>query len=340
MAGEKVTATQVAERAGVSQSAVSRVFTPGASVSRKTAEKVRKVADEMGYRPNVLARSLITGRSRIIGVVVAYFENQFYPDAVEKLSNALQREGYHVLIFMASQTAGNIDGVLDEIIDYQVDGLIMASVAMSSELAERCEAAGIPVVLFNRSQDGDRVSAVTSNNVAGGRKMAEFLLAGGHRRIAHIAGWEGASTQRDRERGFVEGLRAAGQDLFDRTVGDFHFDSTMQAARDMFAKDQKPDAVFVANDHMAFAVMDVVRTEFGLRVPEDVSIVGYDDVPIAAWPSYDLTTIRQRSNIMVEETIDLLLTQIEDVGAAPRHIAVDGPLIVRSSARKPEGWNK
>ena len=147
MAGEKVTATQVAERAGVSQSAVSRVFTPGASVSRKTAEKVRKVAEEMGYRPNVLARSLITGRSRIIGVVVAYFENQFYPDAVEKLSNALQREGYHVLIFMASQTAGNIDGVLDEIIDYQVDGLIMASVAMSSELAERCEAAGIPVGL-------------------------------------------------------------------------------------------------------------------------------------------------------------------------------------------------
>ncbi len=340
MAGEKVTATQVAERAGVSQSAVSRVFTPGASVSRKTAEKVRKVADEMGYRPNVLARSLITGRSRIIGVVVAYFENQFYPDAVEKLSNALQREGYHVLIFMASQTAGNIDSVVDEIIDYQVDGLVVASVALSSELAERCEAAGIPVVLFNRSQDDDRLSAVTSDNAAGGRRMAEFLLAGGHTRIAHIAGWEGASTQRDRERGFVEGLQAGGQTLFDRTVGDFHFDSSMQAARNMFSKEEKPDAVFVANDHMAFAVMDVARTEFGLRVPDDVSIVGYDDVPIAAWPSYDLTTIRQRSNIMVEETINVLLAHIEDAGTAPRQVAVDAPLIVRSSARKPEGWNE
>ena len=340
MAGEKVTATQVAERAGVSQSAVSRVFTPGASVSRKTAEKVRKVADEMGYRPNVLARSLITGRSRIIGVVVAYFENQFYPDAVEKLSNALQREGYHVLIFMASQTAGNIDSVVDEIIDYQVDGLVVASVALSLELAERCDAAGIPVVLFNRSQDDDRLSAVTSDNAAGGRRMAEFLLAGGHTRIAHIAGWEGASTQRDRERGFVEGLKAGGQTLFDRTVGDFHFDSSMQAARDIFSKTEKPDAVFVANDHMAFAVMDVARTEFGLRVPDDVSIVGYDDVPIAAWPSYDLTTIRQRSNSMVEETINVLLAHIEDAGAAPRQVAVDAPLIVRSSACKPEGWNE
>ena len=340
MAGEKVTATQVAERAGVSQSAVSRVFTPGASVSNKTTEKVRKVADEMGYRPNVLARSLITGRSRIIGVVVAYFENQFYPDAVEKLSNAMQREGYHVLIFMASQTAGNIDGVLEEIIDYQVDGLVVASVAMSSELAESCDAAGIPVVLFNRSQDDERLSAVTSDNVAGGRRMAEFLVAGGHRRIAHIAGWEGASTQRDRERGFVEGLQAAGLTLLDRTVGDFHFDIAMQAARDMFSSNERPDAVFVANDHMAFAVMDVARTEFGLRVPDDVSIVGYDDVPIAAWPSYDLTTVRQRSNIMVEETINVLLAHIEDASVMPRQVAVDGPLIIRSSARKPEGWSE
>lgn len=340
MATERVTSTLVAKRAGVSQSAVSRVFTPGASVSLKTAEKVRKVADELGYRPNVLARSLITGKSRIIGVVVAYFENQFYPDAVERLSNALQREGYHVLIFMASQTAGNIDKVLSEIIDYQVDALVVASVAMSSELAERCDAAGIPVVLFNRSQDDERFSSVTSDNAAGARRLAEFLIAGGHERIAHIAGWEGASTQRDREGGFLAGLSAAGMRLHDRTVGDFHFEIAQAAARDMFNKPERPDAVFVANDHMAFAVMDVVRTEVGLRVPEDVSIVGYDDVPIAAWSSYDLTTVRQRSNAMVEATVEVLLTRIENAETAPKQIFIDGPLIVRGSARKPEGWDE
>jgi LacI family transcriptional regulator len=340
MANDKITSIEVARRAGVSQSAVSRVFTPGASVSRKTSEKVRKVATELGYRPNVLARSLITGRSRIIGMVVAYFENQFYPDALEKLSNALQREGYHVLIFMASQTAGNIDKVLEEIIDYQVDALVMASVALSSELAERCDAAGIPVVLFNRSQDDVRLSAVTSDNIAGGRKLAEFLIAGGHTKIGHIAGWEGASTQRDRELGFLEGLNSSGMQLFDRTLGNFHFEQAQQAARQMFGKATRPDAVFVANDHMAFAVMDVVRTEFGLRIPEDVSIVGYDDVPIASWSSYDLTTVRQRSNNMVDETVNALLARIEDSNTEPKQITVDGPLIARGSARKPGGWSE
>lgn len=340
MANEKVTSTLVARRAGVSQSAVSRVFTPGASVSPKTAEKVRKIADELGYRPNVLARSLITGKSRIIGVVVAYFENQFYPDAVEKLSNALQREGYHVLIFMASQTAGNIDTVLEEIIDYQVDALIVASVAMSSDLAERCDAAGVPVLLFNRVQEDERFSSVTSDNWSGGRKLAEFLIAGGHRKIAHIAGWEGASTQRDREGGFMAGLTAAGMQLHDRTVGDFHFEIAQKAARDMFEKANRPDAVFVANDHMAFAVMDVVRNEFGLQVPQDVSIVGYDDVPIAAWSSYDLTTVRQRSNTMVQAVVDALMARIDDPQTEPEQITIDGPLIVRGSARKPEGWHE
>lgn len=340
MAPDRITSTLVARRAGVSQSAVSRVFTPGASVSPKTAEKVRKIADELGYRPNVLARSLITGKSRIIGLVVAYFENQFYPDAVEKLSNALQREGYHVLIFMASQTAGNIDKVLEEIIDYQVDALVVASVAMSSELAERCDAAGVPVVLFNRSQDDERFSSVTSDNLAGGRRLAQFLIAGGHERIAHIAGWEGASTQRDREGGFLAGLADAGMQLHDRTIGNFHFEIAQAAAREMFEKPERPDAVFVTNDHMAFAVMDVIRTEFGLRVPEDVSIVGYDDVPIAAWSSYDLTTVRQRSNTMVDEAVNALLTRIEDPETVPKQITIDGPLIVRGSARKPEGWRE
>ena len=267
MANEKVTSLQVAKAAGVSQSAVSRVFTPGASASSKTIEKVRRAANELGYRPNVLARSLMTGKSRLIGLVVAYLNNQFYPDVMEKISKGLQAEGYHVLVFMVEQTANNTDDVLEKILDYQADGIILASVAMSSELASRCRAEGVPVVLFNRTQDNAMLSSITSDNVAGGRKVAEHLIEQGYQRIAYIAGWDGASTQRDREAGFCEGLAAAGHKLFAREEGNFHFEQAKLAARQMFPVDERPDAVFVCNDHMAFAVMDVLRDELGLRIP-------------------------------------------------------------------------
>ena len=338
---ERVTANEVASLAGVSQSAVSRVFTPGASASSKTQDKVRKAAEKLGYRPNVLARAMVSGKSRMIGLVVAYLENQFYPEALEKFSKQLQANGYHVLIFMASNEAENIDGVMEEILDYQVDGIIMASVAMSYELTQRCQSAGVPVVLFNRSQGATNVSSVTSDNVAGGQKIGEFLTAAKHSKIAYIAGWEGASTQRDREAGFLAGLEKAGQELFARAVGNFHADIAKQAALELFdcARKNRPDAVFVANDHMAIAVMDVLRHELGLSVPNDVSVVGFDDVPPASWAAYSLTTVRQRANVMVEKTIETLLYQIENPKALPKSVSVECPFITRSSAKIPKGWN-
>ena len=337
MGKETVTSFDVAQRAGASQSAVSRVFSPGASASPKMAEKVRKAADELGYRPNVLARSLITGNSKIIGLVVAYFDNQFYPEAVEKLSKSLQVEGYHVLVFMASN-GDDIDKLMQDLLDYQVEGIVLASVAVSSNLAERCDAAGVPVVLFNRHQDDDRFSSVTSNNYDGGRKAAEFLIAGGHKRIAHIAGWEGASTQRDREAGFRSMLKEKGVELFARETGNFQFDETQEATRLMFNKDVVPDAVFVTNDHMAIAAMECLRYEFKLSIPDDVSIIGYDDVEIASWPSYSLTTIRQPANRMVDETVKTLMKRIRGEDITPHKIEIESPLMIRTSARIPQGW--
>ena len=169
----------------------------------------------------MLARSLITGRSRIVGLVVAYLENYFYPEALEKLSNALQGKGYHVLVFLVPRTAGAIEDILQEIVDYQVDGIVLASVALSSQLATRCREAGIPVVLFNRSQDGPRLPTVTSDNFSGGREIARFLVAGGHRRVGYIAGWEGGvHAARSRSglshrpaRGRARGMRARGRRL-------------------------------------------------------------------------------------------------------------------------------
>jgi DNA-binding LacI/PurR family transcriptional regulator len=337
---EKVTSAEVARLAGVSQSAVSRVFTPGASVSAKTMEKVRAAAEELGYRPNVLARSLITGRTRIIGLVVAYLENQFYPMALELLSRALQARGYHILVFMAENSTERVAQVMSELLDYQVDGIITASVAMSNDLTARCDGAGIPVVMFNRGQDDARLSEVTSDNVNGARRAAEFLIKGGHKRIAHVMGWQGSSTGRDRAEGFKQAMQAAGLQPFAMVDGTYSREKAAAVTRELCQGPERPDAIFVGNDHMAFAVMDTLRHELGLRVPQDVSVVGYDDVPMAAWPAYGLTTIRQPVNRMVEATVAALLNQIEGGSSAPTKVKINGPLMVRTSARIPEGWKE
>jgi len=334
LANDKVTSLQVAALAGVSQSAVSRVFTPGSSVSPKTAEKVRAAAAQLGYRPNVLARSLKSGKSRIIGLVVAYLENYFYPEMVERLSTELQQVGYHVLIFLAPQTTPNVDQVIREILDYQVDGIVMASVSMSSELAARCAATGIPVVLFNRAHADTNLSSVTSDNYAGGKALADYLVGTGHQRIAYIAGFTGASTQIDREAGFRAGLAEAGQDLYARAEGNFDHRTAQAATRELFATSRRPDAVFVANDHMAFAAMDVLRFELGLRVPDDVSVVGFDDVPPAAWPAYNLTSYRQKVDLMVQETVTMLMTWIAADQPKVTRVVLQGELIIRGSSRR------
>ncbi|MGY6695775.1 MAG: LacI family DNA-binding transcriptional regulator [Roseinatronobacter sp.] len=332
----RVTAQDVALLAGVSQSAVSRVFTPGASVAPKTAAKVRAAAKTLGYRPNSLARAMITGKSRIIGLVVAYLDNQFYPVAIEKLSHALQAKGYHVLLFMASNDPGEMDRLMDDLLAYQVDGIITASVAISNDVTRRCADAGIPLVMFNRGQPDSGLSSVTSANALGGRKVARFLIEAGHKRIAHISGWQGASTGRDRARGLIEGLAEADLSPHAMVDGMFNRDTAAAAAHALMDSSDPPDAIFVGNDHMAFAVMDALRA-MGLRVPLDVSVVGYDDVPMAAWGGYDLTTVRQPLMRMVEATVETLLAQIEEPLRAAQNLEIDAPLILRGSARRVEG---
>jgi DNA-binding LacI/PurR family transcriptional regulator len=328
----KVTALDVARLAGVSQSAVSRVFTPGASASESTAAKVRAAAAKLGYRPDPLARAMITGRTRLIGLVVAYLENQFYPVALEHLSRVLQAKGYRILIFMADNSSGKVSQVIQEFLDYQVDGIITASVAMTSELTARCHAAGIPVVMFNRGQDDSGLSEVTSDNVEGGRRAARHLIETGHRRIAHVMGWQGSSTGRDRARGFDEALREAGLQPVGMIDGMYSRDEAIRATRTLMTATSRPDAIFVGNDHMAFAVLDCLRFEFGLSVPGDVSVIGFDDVPMASWPAYGLTTIRQPVGPMVDATVDILLNHI-DGETSPSRIRIAGPLIERGSVR-------
>ena len=330
-----VTSLDVARLAQVSQSAVSRAFTPGASVSEATRAKVEDAARKLGYRPNAIARSLITRRSRMIGVVMSYLDNQFYPVVLEKISQRLQHDGYHVLLFIADTR--EVDSVLAEILQYQVDGLVLASTSLSSALALRCADAGIPVVLFNRTiRDSQNCSSVTSDNYEGGRLVARHLVETGHQRIAYIAGMEDSSTNLDRERGFRDGLTEQGRRCFARAVGNYDFEQAKLAARQLFAgaAPMRPDAVFVANDHMAIAVMDTLRMELGLRIPVDVSVVGFDNVRQAAWGSYQLTSVDQDADAMIEATARLLLDQV-DGEVQSKAVVLPARLVVRgSSARR------
>ncbi len=330
-----VTSSEVARRAGVSQSAVSRTFTPGASISPKTREKVMAAAQELGYRPNAIARSLITNRSRIIAVVMAYLENLFYPDVLEELGRLLVKENYRLLLFTGHMDRDS-DPVFDQLMQYRVDGIVLASTTLSSHLSEECATAGIPVVLFNRTTERDAVSSVTTRNREGGRRIGEFLIAGGHKRFAYISGVESSSTNRDRFAGYVEALAEAGHTDIMVEVGNYDRAEAETAARKLLSRADRPDAIFVANDHMAVAVMDVARYEFGLAIPDDLSIVGYDDVGPARWTSYGITTMSQPLKRMVEATVNILMDQISSGEIEAEHRILSGELIVRTSARLPK----
>ncbi|OZI34785.1 LacI family transcriptional regulator [Bordetella genomosp. 10] len=328
-------AQDVADLANVSQSAVSRTFTPGASVSEETRRKVLAAAQKLGYRPNALARSLITRRSRIVALVMSYLENQFYPLVIEKLSQKLQKEGYHVLMFIAEVDEA-ADGVLAEILQYQVDGIVMASAMLSPNIARGCAEVGVPVVQFNRiSMLGGLArhasSSVTSDNRAGGRLAARLLAARGYRRFGYLAGLEDSSTSIERERGFREELAALGHDLRRREAGHYDFDRAQAAARRLF-DGGGIDGLFVANDHMAIAALDVLRLELKLRVPEDVGVIGFDDVPQAAWGAYRLTTVRQQLEPMVDATVALLREQMQ-AELRPRDVVVPCVMVERATVR-------
>jgi DNA-binding LacI/PurR family transcriptional regulator len=216
---------------------------------------------------------------------------------------------------------------------------VLGATTLSSALAQRCADASIPVVLFNRimaSGSAGAVSSVRSDNVGGGRDIARFLVAGGHQRIAYIAGREDSSTNLERERGFRDGLAELGQRIYARAIGNYDVDQARQAALDLFANAaDRPDAVFVAGDLMAIVVLDTLRHELGLAVPQDVSVVGFDNVPQAAWASYELTTFEQPVQPMVEATVELLQSYLRQAQTPPsRNLVVPGQLIIRQSARQ------
>lgn len=329
-----VTSRDVARLAGVSQSAVSRCFSPGASISEEKRKKILEAAKSLGYRPNSIARSLITRSSKTIAVVLSNLDNLFYSLVMEKASRHFQDQGYHLLLFV-SPPGGECDAVIDEILRSQVEGILMLSVTLTEALARECAESGVPVVVINRPANFKGISQVSSDNYHGGYWAGSFLAASGSERIAYLGGLRDSLTSKLRQKGFLDALSAFGKQCHAIEVGNYQFEPARQATRRLFATRPFPDAVFAANDHMAFAVMETLRYEFALRIPDDVSVIGFDDTPIADWPSYRLTTVRQPIELMVEKATELLLGQILMGRVEPQQLVLPVTPILRDSARRP-----
>src|ERR1700743_670960 len=325
------TARDVAEAAGVSISAVSRTFTPGASVSAKTRELVTETAERLGYKPNRLARSLMTGRTELIGLVSNHFANPTFMEVFDLFTRELQARRLRPLL---ANLGEDEDGkaALDMLQQYNVDAVLIATSAPPSGFAASCRAAGLPVLhVFGRAGRSSPVPVATVDNVEGGRLVAEAMRANGLRRLAFLGGSAHDASTIDRCRGFAE---AAGSSLRQTLhAGNYTHEHGRAGGHAVLARGDRLDGVFCGDDVLALGAIDACR-ERGVDVPGDVSIVGFDDMPLAAWASYSLTPVKQPIREMVLHAIERIVAWMEDPEAVPRSKLFACELVVRGSLRQ------
>jgi DNA-binding LacI/PurR family transcriptional regulator len=329
MKKKQVTAIEVAQIAGVSQSTVSRVFTPGANVSQKSRQRVLETAKRLGYRPNALARGLIMNKSNIIGLVMRDIHNPFYPEILGKFTKRLKQRGYHIL-FVHTENDEIQPEEISQFLEYNVEGVIVTDALLSSNVVGQLSENHIPVVLFNRYIEDSSCHFVCCDNYLAGKKICEYLLSQGHRRFAYIAGCENTSTSQDRQKGFCTVLFHKGVEPVVEEGG-YTYEGGYQAALRVLTREDRPDAIFCANDIMALGVIDAAKS-LGVSVPHDVSIVGFDDIAMASWPLYSLTTWQQPVDEMIETTIMILLSEISGENGETMSIMLPGALKERNSA--------
>lgn len=327
--GGAVTARDLARRLGVSQSMVSRAFSPGASIAPAMRARILAAAEALGYRPNFIAASLSRRRSSLVGLVMGELTNPFYPAVLEQLSQALQAAGFQTLLFTVPP-GQEADAALPLLRQYHVDAVVVTSASLSSAGAAHWRGDGRAALLFNRAASGDTpLDSIACDNVAGGRMAAEALLARGRQRIAFVAGRADTSTSREREAGFFAAFAERGLAPPRRIdAGEYSYEAGQRAA--LLAGDA--DGLFFANDILALGGLDALRHRLGRRVPQDVSVIGFDDIPMASWPAYELATLRQPVAAMVAASVALLRARLSgEAGPAPHRKRLPATLLRRAS---------
>ena len=336
---KRVSGHDIARLAGVSQSTVSRVINDHPRIAPETRERVRKAMEELGYTPNAAARTLITGRSHLIGLVVSNISNPFYPPLVEAIVNAAEDAGFHVILGNAQEDATRQLEFLRLLAEHQVDGAILTSAlgAIAPELSRFAET-GPPLVLVNRVLPDARIDSVLIDNERGGYLATEHLIALGHTRIAYVGGNQDASTNHQRFAGFRQAMEDAGIPVPDDHVnhGDYTRLSGSIIAKRLLQLPEPPTALVCADDLIALGCMEGLHAA-GLQVPDDVALVGFDDIPSASLHGIGLTTVRQPTVEMGERAVKLMLDRLEHQDRAPVVDMLPAELIIRTSCGTPRG---
>lgn len=323
-----INAKDVAKLAGVSQSSVSRVYFEGAKVSERTRRKVLAAAEELGYRPNEFARSLITNRTKIIGLVMKGVQNPFYPQVLTQFTAAFKKYGYSVLFVHTNNDEIQTEDV-ETLLNYNVAGVVITDATMSLNVAESFRANHIPLVFFNRKLSSSNFYSVCCNNMNAGRAIAEYLLAQGSTDTTYISGNENTSTSLEREKGFSEVL-ARHKLAYKKHSSDYTYEGGYATALKIIEAGELPSAFFVANDIMALGVLDALQKK-GIHVPEQIKVIGFDNIEMAAWPGYELTTWEQPIEKMVEQTVKYLLSEMAEYTGSAQSVEVEGTFIKRKT---------
>ncbi len=327
-----VTLKDVAEKAGVSRSAVSRTYTEGASVSEKTRAKVREAADALGYSPNALASSLTTGRTKLIGLVSNNFHNPIFLEVFDRFTKGLQDRGLRPLLVNLTDEVDPANSIR-MLRAYSVDGVIVASSTLPVSFAEGFREAGVPIVhSFGRHSANPQVHVLGIDNIAAGRIAATTLLARGYRRIAFLGGPESATSTQDRLKGFAEVLQdRADVDLSISFATQYAFD----AGRDEMTRllQARPaEAYFCGDDVLSIGALSAMQTA-GLRVPDDIGILGLNDMEMAGWQNINLTTIHNPIGPIINASVELIADALKVDETQPEARLFDCHIVERGTLR-------
>ena len=317
--------------AGVSPATVSRVAQGMTNVSDETRSRVEQVMTDVGYVPNALASAMRTKRTGVVGIVTGQLANPWYPLMLETLARRLALADLSMNVWVSDGGETTDRSAIKAIRSRTVDGVIFTTATRDSKALPAALESGLPVVLVNRKLDDIDGDQVVSDNLAGGRAVARYFLAHGKTRVALVGGSPAASTGRDRRRGFTEELARTGIEIPPRFAPEtaFTYEAGLEAGRRIF-REGPPDAMFGTTDVIAFGLMDAAK-EVGIRVPEDLWIVGYDDIPMASWGVLNLTSVRQPMDLMASTALKLLSSRLNEPDTPFRHETFDPTLIIRNS---------
>jgi DNA-binding LacI/PurR family transcriptional regulator len=331
------TLESVAARAGVSRGTASRALGGGGPVSPRTRAAVLAAAEALGYRPNLAARSLVLGRTGNVGLLVSesddrLFTDPFFAAIVRGVHGELADAGIHLVLTLA-QTEAERRRAVRFATSGHVDGLLLISVRGGDPLPEALAAQGLPVVLSGRrsAEPAAGLAWVDADNRDGARQAVDHLVRTGRRRIATVSGPADLAAGRDRMAGWRDVLRAAGLPDDLHTSGEFDLDSGHAATHRLLERDPHLDAVFAGSDLIALGVLQALR-EAGRQVPDDVAVVGFDDIPAARGSDPPLTTVRQPVEAMGARMAAMLLARLDGTPPDPPWAVLPTALVVRSSA--------